>query len=105
MSSSLTIDLKEDADIRCFSESMTKNSTIDSLKLSLAAIDDNLMARFINNEAIENLVYLRSHAIDQIMLHLWRTNKLNNLPDIVLMAVGGYGRGELHPQSDIDIMI
>ena len=105
MSSSLTIDLKEDADIRCFSESMTKNSTIDSLKLSLAEIDDNLMARFINNEAIENLVYLRSHAIDQIMLHLWRTNKLNNLPNIVLMAVGGYGRGELHPQSDIDIMI
>ena len=105
MPSSLTINLKEDADIKYLSKSIKITSSFDDLKLFLTKINDNLEERFIQNEAIENLVYLRSHAIDQIMLHLWSANKLDNFSDIALIAVGGYGRGELHPQSDVDIMI
>ena len=100
-----TINTKEDSDIKWLSESIKKKNTITTLKASLAKIDSNFTKRFIKNEAIEHLVHLRSLATDEIILHLWDANKLNNFSDIALIAVGGYGREELHPKSDIDIMI
>jgi [protein-PII] uridylyltransferase len=100
-----TINTKEDSDIKRLSESIKKKNAITTLKVSLAEIDSNFTKRFIKNEAIEHLVHLRSLATDEIILHLWGANKLNNFSDIALIAVGGYGREELHPKSDIDIMI
>ncbi len=53
---------------------------------------------------IATLVHARAQVIDTVLAHAWR----RFLPDdgaIALVAVGGYGRGELHPGSDIDIML
>jgi [protein-PII] uridylyltransferase len=52
---------------------------------------------------IDYLLAHRSEFIDQLLTQLWAQFEL---PDsaISLIAVGGYGRGTLHPQSDIDLL-
>ncbi|RUO49748.1 [protein-PII] uridylyltransferase [Pseudidiomarina donghaiensis] len=52
---------------------------------------------------IDYLLAHRSKFIDQLLTQLWVQSEL---PDsaISLIAVGGYGRGTLHPQSDIDLL-
>lgn len=48
------------------------------------------------------LVRERSNFMDQLLKQLWHYFKLEPL---TLVAVGGYGRGELHPYSDIDLLV
>ena len=59
--------------------------------------------RFEQGEQIRTLVYERAAFIDRVILHAW--NRFNWDQDITLMAVGGYGRKELHPFSDIDLLV
>jgi [protein-PII] uridylyltransferase len=48
---------------------------------------------------------LRDHCrlVDGIVRDIWAQSGLP--PEIALIAVGGYGRGELYPHSDVDILI
>ena len=57
--------------------------------------------------ATANLIENFTWMIDQLVIFAWQQHK-TNFPiesDIQLIAVGGYGRGELHPYSDVDLLI
>jgi [protein-PII] uridylyltransferase len=72
---------------------------------ALAAASENLLERFGDGESVANLVRARSAVIDEILARLWHEHAGDFAPTAALVAVGGYGRGELHPCSDVDIMI
>ncbi|OUR84052.1 [protein-PII] uridylyltransferase [Colwellia psychrerythraea] len=58
---------------------------------------------FIDND-INDLLAARAVFVDAILKKLWCQHHLDEF-QITLIAVGGYGRGELHPQSDVDILL
>ena len=67
---------------------------------------DILTERFNSGRAATELVYLHAALTDKLLMHAWRLyfNETDN-NNLSLVAVGGYGRGELHPASDIDLLI
>ncbi|HEX4051529.1 MAG TPA: [protein-PII] uridylyltransferase [Steroidobacteraceae bacterium] len=65
-----------------------------------------LAARFTEDEPVEGLVHGRARFIDVLLCELWREQLDAQLAaGLCLVAVGGYGRGELHPCSDVDILV
>ncbi|WP_242108024.1 [protein-PII] uridylyltransferase [Luteimonas aquatica] len=81
-------------------------------RAALAQTDARLAKRFDQGERVERLVALRARAVDELIRQAWARcvrgerhaeSGAEALP--ALFAVGGYGRGELFPQSDIDLLV
>jgi [protein-PII] uridylyltransferase len=65
-----------------------------------------LAERFRNGEPVEALVRARAAYIDRLLTGLWPAALGADLAArLTLAAVGGYGRGELHPCSDVDLLV
>ncbi len=63
-----------------------------------------LRERFANGTPVAELIAAQSGLVDALMRRAWRMHGLWDRP-YALVAVGGYGRGELHPGSDVDILV
>jgi [protein-PII] uridylyltransferase len=66
---------------------------------------ERLTSLFHEGAASDSLVHARAHLVDEVLQQAW----LQFLPEqpagLSLIAVGGYGRGELLPHSDIDLLV
>lgn len=79
-------------------------SPIPVYKEALNKIKTSLDERFKAGEDIRKLIYGRAWEMDRILQTAWSQFEWPT-DNVALIAVGGYGRGELHPHSDIDLLI
>jgi [protein-PII] uridylyltransferase len=88
---------------RRFRRDLDKKPLITVFKNALAGVNSHFHIRFLEGEDVRYLVAERASFMDVLLHYAWYQNNFGD--DIALIAVGGYGRGELHPKSDIDILI
>ncbi len=82
-----------------------KASPIAAFKKAIRRAHEVLDLRFKEGRDVRRLVEDRAWCIDQILREAWAQFDWSEDADIALLAVGGYGRGELHPYSDIDLLL
>ncbi|WP_068829366.1 [protein-PII] uridylyltransferase [Pseudomonas sp. BMS12] len=82
-----------------------KSSPIPAFKKAIKQAREVLDGRFREGRDIRRLIEDRAWFVDQILQEAWKRFAWSEDADIALLAVGGYGRGELHPYSDIDLLI
>jgi len=86
-----------------FRRALAEQPHITVFKDAINAANMQFNRRFVEGEDIRTLVYERALFIDCMLHYAWY--KFEWPESISLEAVGGYGRGELHPASDIDLLI
>ena len=77
---------------------------IGELRERIARADQALAERFWSGADVERLIAERARFIDAFLAEIWQHWFVHN-DNLALLAVGGYGRAELHPHSDIDLLI
>tara|TARA_B100000787_G_scaffold28156_1_gene18547 strand:+ start:203 stop:2827 length:2625 start_codon:yes stop_codon:yes gene_type:complete len=88
------------------SDNQSYNTHIDTQLLhdKLQQSQLYLKQQFEADKDIVQLVKQRATYVDEAIQSLWVQN-VGIFDSISLIAVGGYGRGELHPYSDVDLLL
>jgi len=82
----------------------SQENPIAAFRQALREGTEHLYARYDEGVAVGDLVEARSHLVDMLLRKAWQRHMPTD-GDTALAAVGGYGRQELHPGSDVDILI
>jgi [protein-PII] uridylyltransferase len=88
---------------RQFREDLASRAPLRVFKDAITGINANFDRRYDEGEDIRILVSERATFIDLILHYAWHRYAWGD--DVCLVAVGGYGRRELLPHSDIDILV
>jgi [protein-PII] uridylyltransferase len=104
MSTLLATQHKSSLDLPALTNILATNANFRDLIEWRKQLEQQLDERLQAGESIRSIVKARTHAIDEALIRLWQLQTLADV-GIALIAVGGYGRGELLPKSDVDVMI
>ena len=83
---------------------VTSHHDIKAINQWRTDVEKQLQESYENGQTIREVIKARSNSIDEALVFLWNHAELNQT-ELGLFAVGGYGRREMLPYSDTDIMI
>ncbi|MCK9385205.1 MAG: [protein-PII] uridylyltransferase [Nevskia sp.] len=105
------IELAEDESIGVFSARRIRSRLRVNASKPITAFRDTLnwgrerlSGLFQEGTPADSLVHARAHLVDEVLREAWLLF-LKDTAGLSLAAVGGYGRGELLPHSDIDLLV
>ncbi|MGE5467143.1 MAG: [protein-PII] uridylyltransferase [Ignavibacteria bacterium] len=78
-------------------------AVVASARATLAAGQAELKSAYEKTNNATAILRGRAKLVDGVMRDIWRAVGMS--ADVTLAAVGGYGRGELYPGSDVDILL
>ena len=105
------IDLAEDEAASIFSARKIRSRlaqggySIAAFRETLVWGRERLYGLFHEGAPADSLVHARAHLVDEILRAAWQKFLPDSPAGLTIVAVGGYGRGELLPHSDIDILL
>ncbi|WP_428087411.1 [protein-PII] uridylyltransferase [Candidatus Thioglobus sp.] len=77
---------------------------LEHYKARYQDLQKSLQVGFLNStSAVEGFVLARANGVDELLKDIWQDFAMSK--KLSLVAVGGYGRSELHLYSDIDLLI
>ena len=86
-------------------ELAAQRDSLTSFRRALQRGTAALESLFHKGLSAAHLVAERARLIDELLGRAWLRSFPVDTAELALVAVGGYGRSELHPGSDIDIMV
>lgn len=86
-----------------FQKALDLGKPVTVFRDAIQAANIHFDNRFYEGEDIRTLVTERARFVDRLLHFIWQHFALSEQAGLV--AVGGYGRVELHPHSDIDVLI
>jgi len=75
----------------------------DGYRAQKAALLANLGERAASTRTVRNTLHRMCELVDSMLVQLWQGAALPE--SCALLAVGGFGRGELFPYSDVDVLL
>jgi [protein-PII] uridylyltransferase len=81
----------------------TLHSNLQALRSNLKTQQAVLETSFFQHKNPAQLLKKHAQLIDTLLKQVWLQANIHG--EVTLIAVGGYGRGELFPYSDIDLLI
>ena len=80
-------------------------SSAQQLKQAIKQHNTYLKDAFSPQKPILDFLHAKSQFIDKLLNIIWNRFITHNTENFALIAVGGYGRQEMFPYSDIDILV
>ena len=88
-----------------FIQAFSSANPIAEFKLAIINENESLKLRFKPNQSPSALLNEKAQFIDNLLVASWKNFLGKQADHQALIATGGYGRSELFPYSDIDILI
>lgn len=91
-------------DVSAFNAQLDSGNAIQKCKNVIASTSHHLHDQFRSGAQARDLIRQRAAFIDALLGVLWDRQDWGD-SELAMVAVGGYGRGELHPHSDVDLLL
>lgn len=86
-------------------ELILANASITEIKQCIQQHEQHQHQHFDPKKPVNQLIRNKAKFIDDILIACWQRWMRPQIQSLALIAVGGYGRREMFPYSDIDILI